>query len=528
MPNIKTFFVFGDLTIWLCLFILLPACNNIPRNNSHPEISNAAIKKGKALAAIYCQACHALPNPNLLDSKTWEKGVLPAMGPRLGIFSWNGTTYRANRYDMSLDKDFYPNQPLVKPQEWQNLIDYFVAASPDSILDKKPGQKPVKLELPLFSIKTPAAATTNPATVMVKTPENAAFDGIIVSDAIKQTLFHFDNSLKVMDSIKTRGPVVDVEIGGSNLLACNIGILNPNNGKYGYGSTLIFEANGHLKQDSSELFEGLQRPVQITSADLNKDGKPDYLVCEFGYLTGALSWMENKGNRKYERHVLRPLPGAIKAYVNDFNNDGLLDIWVLFAQGDEGIFLFTNKGNGRFDEKQVLRFPPVYGSSYFEFADFNKDGHPDIVYTCGDNADYSTILKPYHGVYIFINDGHNNFNQKYFFHINGCYKAIARDYDNDGDLDIATISFFADYKNHPEEGFVYLENKGNMSFSPYSSVETQIGRWLTMEAGDINKDGRIDLILGNFSVGPAMIKSAFDWKKGPPFIVLENTGKKHF
>ena len=196
------------------------------------------------------------------------------------------------------------------------------------------------------------------------------------------------------------------------------------------------------------------------------------------------------------------------------------------AQGDEGIFLFTNKGNGEFDQKKVLAFPPVYGSSYFELADFNKDGFPDIVYTCGDNADFSVVLKPYHGVYIFINDGHNNFKQEYFFPINGCYKAMARDFDGDGDLDIAAISFFADYQHQPEEGFVYLENMGHFNFQPYSIKEAESGRWLTMDAGDIDGDGKIDLVLGNFSIGPSMFRNTFDWKKGPPFLVLKNTGKK--
>jgi hypothetical protein len=244
-------------------------------------------------------------------------------------------------------------------------------------------------------------------------------------------------------------------------------------------------------------------------------------------LTGALSWSENLGNNNFTRHVLRPLPGAIKAYVEDYNKDGLLDIWALFSQGEEGIFLFTNKGSGHFEEEEVLRFPPADGSSYFEFADFNKDGYRDIVYTCGDNADYSPVLKPYHGVYIFINDKTNHFTKKYFFPINGCYKAIARDFDNDGDLDIATISFFADYAEQPEEGFVYLENEGNYKFQPFSHPATQAGRWLTMDAGDLNGDGKYDLILGNFSVGPSLRKSGIDWKSGPPFIILENIGKKH-
>lgn len=128
-------------------------------------------------------------------------------------------------------------------------------------------------------------------------------------------------------------------------------------------------------------------------------------------------------------------------------------------------------------------------------------------------------------MYIFINDKSNHFTQKFFYPIDGCYKAIARDYDGDGDLDIATISFFADYEKQPEEGFVYFENEGNFNFQPYALKGTQVGRWLTMDAGDFNGDGKTDLILGNFSVGPSMMQHKVDWKLAPPFIILKNKGK---
>jgi hypothetical protein len=273
------------------------------------------------------------------------------------------------------------------------------------------------------------------------------------------------------------------------------------------------------------MFSPLARPVNLAAADLNGDGQTDWVVCEFGNLTGALSWLENKGGGVFERHIIRAVPGAIRVYVDDYNHDGLPDLWVLFAQGDEGIFLFTNQGKGRFTQQTILRFPPSYGSSYFELVDFNKDGYPDILYTCGDNADFSPVLKPYHGIYIFLNDGHNRFSQRYFFPMDGCYKAVARDFDGDGDLDIAAISFFPDLKHQPEEGFVYLENKGGFDFQPYSLPETQRGKWLTMDVGDIDGDGKPDIVLGNFSLFAPVTRAGVDFKKGPPILVLKNLSK---
>ena len=514
--NLLTFFFFA------CCIILLFSCReNFKRNSTHSETSLLSIQNGKALAAKYCQSCHLLPDPSLLDSKTWEKGVLPNMGPRLGIFSYGFENYPSSKYDKNIGPNFYPSQPILKLEEWQNIIDYYTAVSPDTL----PGQHrehPIQVDQSLFTVQFPAISYPNSATSFIKINSDSSRP-LTISDAFTKKTFVFNRNLEVIDSIKN-GSIVNMEFYQNAILTCDIGVLNPNNGKFGKAKYIRFDQKNKLKVDSIPLFDSLQRPVQVTAADLNNDGRTDYVICEFGYLTGSLSWMENLGNNKFSRHVLRGLPGAIKAYIQDYNHDGLPDLWVLFAQGEEGIFLYTNKGNGQFSEEEVLRFPPVYGSSYFELADFNKDGYPDIVYTCGDNADFSPILKPYHGVYIYLNDKTNHFKQIFFFPINGCYKAIARDFDGDGDLDIAAISFFADYANQPEEGFVYLKNTGNFNFLPYSIPEATQGRWLTMDAGDIDGDGKIDLVLGNFSIGPVMKNAKVDWKKAPPFILLKNIG----
>jgi len=501
--------------------LILSSCKSYNRNSTHEKVSLSSIKKGEELAKIYCQSCHQLPDPSLLDSKTWEKGVLPQMGPRLGIFNYGFETYPTIA-DKSIGKDFYPQKPIITFNEWQNILDYYEASSPDSLPSQK-RKNSINVSLPLFRVIIPEKSYDDPATCFVKISENF-INRFFISDAIKQSIYFFNEKLQLTDSLQNSGPVVDMDFQKKSILACNIGVLNPNNGKFGKVERFFLNAKGKYQKDTTALIDGLQRPVQILSADLNNDGKDDYITCEFGFLTGALTWSENLGNNEFKKHVLRPFPGAIKVYLHDYNHDGLMDIWALFSQGEEGVFLFTNKGKGNFDQKQVLRFPPSYGSSSFELTDFDKDGFPDIVYTCGDNADYSTVLKPYHGVYIFLNNQQNTFDKKFFFPINGCYKSITEDFDGDGDPDIATISFFADYQKQPSEGFVYLENKGNFEFQPYSIPEAKAGRWLTMDAGDINADGKPDLILGSFSIGPVMMDPKTDWKLAPAFIILKNIG----
>ena len=501
----------------------LSSCESFHRNESHRNVSISAIKKGKALAKIYCQSCHLLPDPSLLDAKSWQKGVLPEMGPRLGIFHPGFEQYPKST-DKNLPPGFYPSDPVIDVNDWQHIIDYYTATSPDSMPPQNRVEK-ITAGLTLFDVIVPDVPFRSAATTYVKINAGDSSKAIVIGDAVRQNLYFINRAFKLTDSIIGAGPIVDINYQPGRMLACDIGKLNPNNGRFGKLEAITLSARGRYAMDSAPVIDSLQRPVQVTPVDLNNDGKTDYIICEFGNLTGALSWMENLGDNHFRRHVIRHAPGAIKVYVQDYNHDGLPDIWALFAQGDESIFLFTNKGDGNFDQQQLLRFPPSYGSSYFELDDFNKDGYPDIVYTCGDNADYSPVLKPYHGVYIFMNDKSNHFTQKYFFPINGCYKAMARDYDEDGDLDIATISFFADYANQPQESFVYLRNDGDFHFHPYSIPQAGKGRWLTMDAGDVDGDGKTDLILGTFSIGPSIMKHNVDWKASPPFIILKNTGR---
>jgi hypothetical protein len=255
----------------------------------------------------------------------------------------------------------------------------------------------------------------------------------------KSVVYEYDYNFKRLASAQLTSPASDVIFGGNERLITLMGIMDPNDQPR--GSVGILDSD--LK--FTPLIDSLKRPVFIERADFNKDNMEDVVVCAFGNYGGALEVHQNIGNGKYSKHSISALPGSRKVVIKDFNNDGLPDILVMFSQGDEQISLYTNAGNFRFRVTTLLRFSPVYGSSYFDITDFNKDGHWDIVYTNGDNADYSIIPKPYHGVRIFLNNGENQFTESWFQPLFGCSLAIARDFDKDGDVDIATTSFFPDF-----------------------------------------------------------------------------------
>lgn len=477
-----------------------------------------SVQRGKQMVGQYCGSCHMVPEPVLLPKAMWDEGVLPRMGPFLGITSFRGKPYyRAN----DAGAPFFPAKPVLNIAQWTDVVNYYLATAPE-VLPAQSRSGEIKKELPFFAVELPPSKFFYGRVSMtsyIKIDTTVTPHRILVNDGINNRFLLVNNQLNYLNGFATHGPVVDLAFQPHSILATIIG-KNPEANNRADGEVINISINNKAEVRASPvpLFNKLARPVKTIPADLNYDGRTDYIIAQFGNLVGDLSWMENVGNGKYKTHLLRKAPGALGAIVYDYNHDGLPDIYAQFAQGDEGIFLFTNKGRGVFEEKRILKFPPTYGSTSFEWVDMNKDGYPDIIYTCGDNGDYTPVLKPYHGVYIYLNDGRNSFTKQYFYPINGCNKAIARDFDGDGLVDIAAVSFYPS-SAQPEEAFIYLQNKGKLTFQGYSlPAGTPFQKGITMDAGDLDGDGKPDLVLGN---GYYTTDSTSTHKE-PLFLVLKN------
>ncbi|MCX6215377.1 VCBS repeat-containing protein [Spirosoma sp.] len=478
---------------------------------------------GQQLARQYCGSCHLFPEPELLDKKTWVSGVLPTMALRLGLKLPGQDTLRplAPEEEEAINQlHIYPETAALSLSDWEKIVRYYEEAAPEAPLPQKP-HAPVTNKLPLFAAKEVTIGDKPvPQTTLLKYDKQSG--QLYVGDA-QHALYVLDKQLQLADTWWIDTPPTDIDFPKNTApRLLTIGIFSPSDQQLGRLMTLERVA----KPGSSPInIRQLPRPVQFASSDLNSDGKEDAIICGFGNNAGKLFWYD--GFDPAKEHVLKALPGARKVEIADFNHDGKPDILVLMAQAREEVSLFYNLGNGKFKEKTVLQFSPLFGSSYVELADFNKDGYQDILLTNGDNWDYSSVNKNYHGIRIYLNDRKDNFKEAWFYPIYGAAKAIARDFDKDGDLDIAATSFYTNL-DQPEQGFIYFSNQGGLTFTPFSTSAGADGKWLTMEAADVDQDGDLDIVLGSYfhTVGE-MTQLLF---KGitsfPQLLVLENQGKK--
>lgn len=492
--------------IYLLLIIIGCSCNH----NS--------TETGQKLAETHCGGCHLFPQPKLLDKSTWQNRVLPRMALRLGYLPENVPTRDIQSdYYLLTENNLFPEKPMVSTDDWQKIYDYYIRLAPEQIDNT---MSPENKTLSQFRVHVPEVKTGQlPSSTLIKHLEN---HGSIVASFASKKLWLIDNGsgsqhINLIPKIVSDFQAID----SNHLLVTFLGdVIRPDAPASGLIAKFELQKGKLLKATPLPL-PPLYRPTQAFFTQLDNEPEKELVICQFGFYQGRFSYWKKNG-QQYEEKIISKEAGALKAIARDFTEDGFIDLMVLFAHGNERISLFTNDGTGNFKENVILQFPPVFGSSSFTLADINDDGLDDIIYTCGDNADLSPITKPYHGVYIYINQANQKYKETFHHPLPGAYKAIAEDFDHDGDLDLAAVGFFVDDSN--PRGFVYLEQDNNLSFNSYTSELHEIGRWIDLVAADHDGDGDKDILLAN-GYGLSGLDFAGEMKNnpGPPWIVLENT-----
>jgi len=242
----------------------------------------------------------------------------------------------------------------------------------------------------------------------------------------------------------------------------------------------------------------------IAIADVNGDGIMDFYQCAAKGSKGVLYWGTKSGEfapaplQPWETEIEYEESSALLVDVDGDNDNDLIIVGSGYELNGQSPWywdrLYLNNGQGFFSRSDGL--PKLSQSkSCIAAADFDADGDLDLF--LGGRYSTEGYPAPAHS-YLLVNDGTGHFSDRTFelapaLNAFGMVSAaIWSDHDNDGDPDLILVGEWM----KP----TILENlNGAFSLTDISFNSNEVsGWWNSISAADLDNDGDIDYVLGNF------------------------------
>ncbi len=265
------------------------------------------------------------------------------------------------------------------------------------------------------------------------------------------------------------------------------------------------------------------RGPKIAVADVNKDGLDDFYACGAKGQAGALMIQNTTGGFYAEDTALMNHDAVcedVDAVFFDANGDTWPDLFVVsggnevppnnFSVRDR---LYLNDGTGHFTKAENF-MPQVYeNKSCVTVADVDKDGDLDFfVGNLTDPKAYGTATTSH----LYLNNGKANFtlapqSDALFKEIGIVTAANFSDLNKDGWPDLIVTGEWMPVK-------IFMNKKGTFN---EADIAASSGLWQSMYAADVNGDGNMDLLAGNWGYNTKL----WSGKNGPVKLYVKDFDK---